>query len=359
MTADTTEATLCAILAQWFSRPASHDRAEIAADPAALAALAHKTRTTGLLLAQGEPPAGTGPEIGPEIVDEARAYRDWAARSNLRQLQQIKELASLFEAAGVEAVVFKGVARQTQVYRRLDIRIALDIDLLVPRSQYQRACLLLREGGYQAGVPDGSVWWHDYLGEAPFVRFAAPDIRVVVDLHHQLQQPGAAGPRDLGTFLESATIGAGARLPVPDPAFGMLITVISFSKGLRNREPWLSYAHELAFQWQSMSEVEQRAFLVLAGKQGLSRMTFAALRSAHDVFSLPVPALVEDSSQASDRANLQRSACGLDDDRRFLRSRLAWHWTDGPIPARVLRYVKYVAIYRLSERARRKEGFGS
>ena len=347
----TIEATLCAVLAGWFSDSEAVWRGAAPVDPQALIELAIRTRTLGLLVIPSHVEANGWEAVATKVL----AYRDQATRLNLRQLNQLNELGGTLRREKISTAVIKGVLRLKQVYGRIDLRMSTDIDLLVPRSRYNRAIELLCSLGYHPGVPSDSVWWHHYLGESPHIRVCERGSGAVVDLHHRLQQPGASAPRDLDAFLRSASVVAGANLPLPSATFGLLVTVINFSKGLRNREPWVTYAHEIVLQWRKMSSAEHQAFLALASDQRLGRMAAAAIGSSHAIFGLGSPRELPFLEAAADTRLLRLSACGLVHRGYFRRSRLAWRWTDGSGVSRALRYTLQMATFHASERARRRE----
>ena len=341
---------LCTHLAKWFEVRAGREQNPAPTSSEALLDLARRTRTIGLL-------AGPGMEITSlfrDLADAAYEYRDKSTRANLVGLELGRELTGLFAKANITAIIFKGAPRLKQVYRRIDLRAAHDVDVLVPYGQYRQAAGVLRESGFGAGIFEGSAWWHRYLGESPYLRSYGQNT-AIVDLHHRLQQPGAPAPRSLERFFENTNKSSVATVPFPDPAHGLLITVISLSKALRNRDPWLSYAHEIAFQWRGMTDAERDQFLVLSVRQELRRMAGSAIAMSHKVFDLPIPSQVAGSSVAIGKIRLRRSACGILEDRRFLRSRLAWRWTDGFGPMRLYRFGGVMGLYHLSEHARRRE----
>ena len=220
-------------------------------DLQAVLPLAVGTKTLGLL-GGGFDRLGVKP---PAAISEHLAGRQSEILAiNLRALSTISKLAQTFEPEGLPYVVIKGPLRAEQVYGAMDVRFGSDVDVFVDRSDYRQATILLEEKmGYACLVPKDDLWWHEYLGEAPFA--ANQPSLTLIDLHNQLQQPGGPYPTNLPGFLQNVerrAIGrASARILSAENA--LMLTAISFGKALRNAEPWIAYAHELAYALHTMA----------------------------------------------------------------------------------------------------------
>jgi hypothetical protein len=88
---------------------------------------------------------GTSP-AGGELL--AQAYQTTLAH-NRKLREGCAEVVRLFETAGVDVMVFKGLLLSQAVHRDLGVRPAHDFDLLVPLPQARRACALLRDSGWE------------------------------------------------------------------------------------------------------------------------------------------------------------------------------------------------------------------
>ena len=274
------------------------------ADLQAVLPLAVGTKTLGLL-GGGFDRLGVKP---PAAISEHLAGRQSEILAiNLRALSTISKLAQTFEPEGLPYVVIKGPLRAEQVYEAMDVRFGSDVDVFVDRSDYRQATRLLEEKmGYACLVPKDDLWWHEYLGEAPFA--ANQPSLTLIDLHNQLQQPGGPYPTDLPSFLQNVerrAIGrASARILSAKNA--LMLTAISFGKALRNAEPWIAYAHELSYALHTMAPSAEEDLQAHAEDMGIGRLVL--------------------------------SACGLAPPETLARSKASWRWTEGAGLARLGRF---------------------
>ena len=293
--------------------------------------LAQATKCTGLMrLAE------------PSLVDCDSTLTDRLARdqigtlrSNLAQLAQTMDCQALLLQNGITSLAFKGVVRQLQLYNRPDVRRSSDIDLLVSPTDYPRACSVLAATGYTPGVSNDSRWWHQCLGESPYL--PTPPRRFIVDLHHQLQQPGGPPPRHPAElFRRSAKIDfGGGSITTLEPLASLLVTMISYSKATRDLSPWVAHAHEIHIARNTFSPAELLAFLDLATSQGLLRLAQDAFGKA-DLFWRSVDRLSSGEPLNPSEAASVLSALGKSRAQLFRRTVLRWSWADGAVPRRTI-----------------------
>ena len=298
------------------------------ADLQAVLPLAVGTKTLGLL-GGGFDRLGVKP---PAAISEHLAGRQSEILAiNLRALSTISKLAQTFEPEGLPYVVIKGPLRAEQVYEAMDVRFGSDVDVFVDRSDYRQATRLLEEKmGYACLVPKDDLWWHEYLGEAPFA--ANQPSLTLIDLHNQLQQPGGPYPTDLPSFLQNVerrAIGrASARILSAKNA--LMLTAISFGKALRNAEPWIAYAHELSYALHTMAPSAEEDLQAHAEDMGIGKLFEEFLRSSKALFASPI--------SAETHQRLVLSACGLAPPETLARSKASWRWTEGAGLARLGRF---------------------
>jgi hypothetical protein len=95
---------------------------------------------------------------GPVVTDR---WRRAAVATHVRgqqQLDLLRAATEALEAAGVEAVVLKGVPLGDRLYGDPFVRCSADIDLHVPASQRARASVVLGALGWR--IDDGQAPWH-------------------------------------------------------------------------------------------------------------------------------------------------------------------------------------------------------
>jgi len=123
-------------------------------------------------------------EIAAEVLHRFKKdYQENAAR-NLIFLDELNVVLDRLEAAGIEAIVFKGPALAMLAYGDLNLRRFIDLDLIVRRADMARAIEVLVQSGY---VPS-----RDLTGEQQAVLLRTQHNlqftrgRVIVELHWQV-----------------------------------------------------------------------------------------------------------------------------------------------------------------------------
>jgi hypothetical protein len=214
-------------------------------------------------------------------------YRADAFRMNARNLMTTAMATSALQAAGIDAIVFKGPAQQQRLYSNHYVKPSGDVDLLVSSLQYDKAFALFQDT--HALDPDcASPWWRVFLGEQTLR--SRDGQFTTIDLHYRLQQPGCPSPKDMGGFLsrrEMATVGA-SRAPVPSAQDACLIICLNVVKGLIHREPSGAHVIDLIAGLRMLSDQEIAQFSKLAGQEGLSALS---LQIAHATFGFHVTRL--------------------------------------------------------------------
>ncbi|MDT0577011.1 nucleotidyltransferase family protein [Croceicoccus sp. F390] len=286
----------------------------------------------------------------PEVLHDTMAkQRMGILRWNLSNLAHAFNASALVARAGIDVLVIKGVSRSHAVYGAYDMRIASDIDLLVPRLDYEAASEVLCQHGFRRGVSQSSRWWHHYLGESPFLPRTAG---MTVDLHHRLQQPGGPPPRHLAEFFAHSTASNGAagadrtapdaKLPQLSPEYAFLVTLISFSKAVRAGEPWISHAHEIATVLLRMQLSARQHMLELARHQGLDRLLMDAVDHSQRLFAIDLGLgasnTMPDATHGEDALLLSATGISSAGEKPFRRTRLQWRWTHGDGLARSARF---------------------
>lgn len=277
--------------------------------------LAISTKTDGLLYGL----------LDKETAHDVEASAASVLSANLAQLDCTIRVSKLLRDADIKGLAFKGCLRANEVYGRIDARRSTDIDFLVPRADYEHACEALTLNGFKPLVSPESKWWHQHLGESPFLMEDGSGM--IVDLHNSLQQPGGPYPRDLGEFfLESTTQCFGNEVVHQlAPQHALLVCAISYGKAVREGQPWLSHAHEIATCLAKMSGTEQGKMQMLAARQGLSRVYSDAVHGAIRLFGPTAP----DTVETDPPQELVLSAVGHRFRSHFSRTRELWRWCDG------------------------------
>ncbi|MGB3472800.1 MAG: nucleotidyltransferase family protein [Erythrobacter sp.] len=304
-------------------------------DSASVIEVVERNKIGGLLKSGA---ARAGLVLREELAHALAKQQALAIARNFENLVETESVSDLLRAEGIAFVVIKGAARSFEVFGGLDARASNDIDVLVRRSDYARAGEVLCANGYIRGVPIDDRWWHDHLGESPFLPTHS---RGIVDIHHKVQQPGGPAPADIEAFFATASElkVAGRTYTVPHPHYALLLAYISMSKALRNAEPWLPYAAEIVLEKHRMTAMDRTKFNTLARGQGLTRMICEIDKVLDQVFT---NALAPLRKSAEYRRAEQLALAAFDThalaNRRFHRSRLLWQWTQGSGSKRLARF---------------------
>jgi hypothetical protein len=102
--------------------------------------------------------------------------------ANTRLLADLDETLALLHEAGIDTLVFKGVALTGMFYRDWSARTIGDFDVLVPAGTFDRAVTVLTDSGRLPLDPPDAV----LDGTQPGLNFVRPDGRPDVDLHVHL-----------------------------------------------------------------------------------------------------------------------------------------------------------------------------
>ncbi|MEL7190559.1 MAG: nucleotidyltransferase family protein [Pseudomonadota bacterium] len=275
-------------------------------------------------------------EIDPPVEMQNRivAMRKQCFGEAMAHIAAAVRLCRNFHTHGIDVVCVKGVARAYEVYGKWDVRFTHDVDLLVRDRDYRGAAKVLTSSGYDAPISEADDWWHDYLGESPYlpVRATGP----TVDLHQKLHQPGTPALTNPGPLHEHHVMRSlgNFSLPMLDKRDAMMLTANSFGKAIRSRQPWLLYAHEIAYARANDPELTDRMLDDYAAQSGMSRLWHHAKTASDLVFG------GAKSGQIELPPHIDLDKPGLIPEPVFLyRSRLLWLWSEGSL-LRPLRFVK-------------------
>lgn len=187
-----------------------------------------------------------GVPLSASILDAVDSLERRSLAVNAINLATLRAIGPALEARGVRYLIFKGPLAQHDVHGSHFAKISHDVDVLVPPHQMALARSALSAEGFQVAPQCDSFWWRAFLREehhAPPSPNFAP-----VDLHSALNQPGTAFPRNLAAmFDDRRTLSFMERsIRVPSEADMAIISVISFIKGLFNRESALTYLIDIS-----------------------------------------------------------------------------------------------------------------
>ena len=223
------------------------------------------------------------------LRDAARAFRARALLMNSVNLSTIQRVSALLGRSGLAFVLIKGPMQLHRLYGDYFVRPSSDVDLLVDRRDYDRAAKALQGLGYQAAERCESRWWRHYLGEQHFL--ASDKALATVDLHHRVQQPGCPAPRELASYIRTASqIALGhASVPVLSGVHACLLMAISFVKAVYHREHSMRYLCDLALMLRGLTRSDLVRLEQVAEAQGIQNLLMFAWCCAAELLPMALP----------------------------------------------------------------------
>lgn len=155
-----------------------------------------------------------GLELPAETRSSLEAFRRLHSVRVLSLVQELRRLGAALSANGVRFATFKGPTLAARLYGDAAGREYSDIDLIVPRAQYESAEQTLAALGYR-GMQGDRAFRRAFLAHLRQCAFAHPDVDATVDLHWDfrgIHLPFPLSPDDIWEQLEPFAIG-GASVP--------------------------------------------------------------------------------------------------------------------------------------------------
>jgi hypothetical protein len=220
-------------------------------------------------------PSHSGPAELRERLDVRGRWLAMRAASRQRELMLV--IARLADAQ-VDALVFKGAALAHTVYAKPYLRPSIDIDLLVRRSEVDRATRVLAAMGYTAALSAAREPAH----MQKTFRRQAGQIKHVIDLHWAISNRPLFGAM---FSFEELTSGA---VPLPAPASHVLTPNAAHALALacihrvahHNDSRRLIWLADVQLLSESMSDDEWRRFWSVAREKQLVAVSRESLDHA-------------------------------------------------------------------------------
>ena len=208
----------------------------------------------------------------PKLVGYLEAFYKLNEERNIKILQQLEEIISWLDAAGIEVVLLKGAAALSEShYESIGERLMIDIDILVDERDIFRAIDVLKTNGYQELNPTSplEVEWHHYR------RMYKEEHPASLELHRKLLNARAV--HYFGTELQKECFIPSSRfqnslvlLPLYDLYYSFLHTQLSHRYHIY---------HYLAVR-------QMQHFSLIATKYGVDIRKIDALAKEHGLLSV-------------------------------------------------------------------------
>jgi hypothetical protein len=225
-------------------------------------------------------------------------YQDNVAR-NLLLTAELCRILQTFEAAGIEAVPYKGPALAAYAYGNLTLRRFVDLDILVRKADALRAKELLTALGFVCGTPWTSAQQALLLRTQHNLSLSREEGRIVVELHWEVASSLFASSLQAEDFwgrLETLRLNniAVKSLSAEDL---LLSLCVHGSKHLWERLAWICDVAELA---RTRPDLNWSVVFERAASSGSYRMLLLGLCLAKSLLNAPLPEHVK-SKLAADR----------------------------------------------------------
>jgi len=225
-------------------------------------------------------------------------YQDNVAR-NLLLTAELCRILQTFEAAGIEAVPYKGPALAAYAYGNLSLRRFVDLDILVRKADALRAKELLTALGFVCGTPWTSAQQELLLRTQHNLSLSREEGRIVVELHWEVASSLFASSLQAEDFwgrLETLRLNniAVKSLSAEDL---LLSLCVHGSKHLWERLAWICDVAELA---RTRTDLNWNLVLERAASSGSDRMLLLGLYLAKSLLKAQLPEHVK-SKLAADR----------------------------------------------------------
>lgn len=226
--------------------------------------------------------AGCAPLTEPGWAELAEQRPRFLA-AQARSLAAVRDFGGLADPAGIDWLVLKGPALAHSAYPRPDLRHYVDLDLLVPPTDFGRLLVVLEDAGYQLVDRNWPLLARELPGE---LRLRSPR-GVLLDLHWSIFNDAG---RRAAFNAPTATLLAGRRqLPAGFPALSatdqLVHAGIHAALSGANRLGWLLDVHLAAGR-----QPDWPAVVATARRIGAGPSLAVVLGRTSRVLATPVPA---------------------------------------------------------------------
>jgi len=258
------------------------------------------------------------PAVPSELLDFLRVRFYESCAYNYRLASRLVSLTSMLEREGVSVLTFKGPSLAMSVYGGISLRQCLDIDLIIRTDELVKGAKLMKSWGYEPTPTPARPQLSPYLcrPENPRhidwgkeIQYLSPDGACYVDLHWQFAdrfwRPFSP---DVAKLWERAV-----KQDLPQGSVFTLcredLLLALCAHGTRHRWwclKWLVDVAEIlrkadALDWSRIEEMTRI-------RPGAGAAASVAVRLAHDLLEVPVPAEAARILPATDRTRALASA---------------------------------------------------
>ena len=241
-----------------------------------------------------------------ELARLKQHYQENAARNLLLTTELLRLLASL-EAAGIDAIPYKGPALAVTAYGDLTYRRFLDLDVMVRKQDVGPACEVLLKAGYSTAVDWSNSQQELLLRTQHNLQFTREEQRLIVELHWEVTSQLFARSLQAESLWERLVETRLQEVPVKALALEdlLLSLCVHGSKHLWERLSWICDIAELV---TNRKEINWNVVSERTASGEVSRMLGLGLSLANRLFDASIPDAMHQKLKADSALN------GLVDD---------------------------------------------
>jgi hypothetical protein len=247
---------------------------------------------------------------------------------NLFLTQELLQLIQKFRQQGIEVIPFKGPLLAVTAYGNLALREFVDLDILVPKDNFNGARTLMKGWGYHAPGGDDARLEASYFESQLGSDHVREDGKVTLELHWSFIQTWLGFNVDIQTVWVLSRPFLLGSVPVLNlPADITLIYLCAH--GAKHRWSRLCWLVDIAEVLRRRSDLNWDALLTQATRSGCLRTLFIGLKLAQTLLGAAIPdrvvACIEQDKQAVALAQslaLQMFAPG----KNYFHQHFGWGW---------------------------------
>ncbi len=219
-----------------------------------------------------------------------RYYQAHALNNRFLSIELVKIL-KLLESNGVPALPYKGPALAVVAYGNVALRQFGDLDVLVPKPEFDRAKELLIAHGYRPDADRRAEEEDDFVHSHHDYALVRGDGRVVVELHWALTEWSFSMPFEFQSAWQSSETVALCGTTVRSLSMKDLIPALSIHGSLHmwDRLMWIA---DLAALMRARPELDWGGLVATARSCGVARMMLLGFRLAGGLLGATLPAPV-------------------------------------------------------------------
>ncbi len=228
------------------------------------------------------------------------------SQSMLHLIGKQLRVYKLFDEHGIPVALFKGALLAQMAYGEMSLRQAGDIDMLINRSDFPRARLLLESLGYEMSPQLTPAQLASHLSNNCEIQFMRDEWFTVVDLHWDLAPRSfvfGLKADEVMSRLQSVSL-AGTMVKTFDDEDLVLYEAMHGAKHLWRRLEWIS---ALAESLRATPAIDWDALVNRAANARATRMLALGLRLVEQFSDVPVPMVASIDRDST----MQRMAAGI------------------------------------------------